>query len=158
ITWYEARNLASCMSYMGLPGHLATITSKEEDGFVRTNLPIETPRVWLGGTDEADEGNWRWITGESFVWAESNTNGWGWDSQYGEPNGGTGENCMDYDDGSVYWNDTECERDEIGCFLVEFEEIEPIPTLSNYGIFILIMILAGSFYFISRRKTKYSCN
>jgi thiol-disulfide isomerase/thioredoxin len=46
-----------------LGGHLATATSAEENEFIYRHFGND--RVcWLGATDEADEGVWRWITGE----------------------------------------------------------------------------------------------
>ena len=62
MTWKEAK--AYCEN---LGGYLVTITSKEEQDTV-INLVAEgmQAQYWLGGTDEGDEGNWRWITGESW--------------------------------------------------------------------------------------------
>jgi hypothetical protein len=43
-------------------GYLATITSNEEDQFVQ-HLTSRGTRAWIGGSDEDDEGEWRWETG-----------------------------------------------------------------------------------------------
>lgn len=60
-------------------GHLVTITSAEEQQVVHNLLSESTKQYcWLGATDRDSEGNWAWITGESFS-AYSN-----WNS--GEPN------------------------------------------------------------------------
>ena len=57
-TWHDAK--AYCES---LGGYLATLTSPEENQFVYDNFVVaEIP--WLGGTDEANEGVWEWVTGE----------------------------------------------------------------------------------------------
>ena len=56
-------------------GHLATITSQAENDFISANL--RTDNYWLGGTDEAFEGVWRWITGEPWTYTS-------WD--VGKPN------------------------------------------------------------------------
>jgi alpha-tubulin suppressor-like RCC1 family protein len=61
IRWSTAREVAETRSCNGLGGHLATITSPEENNFVRAL--VTTDRAWLGGSDAAQEGIWRWISG-----------------------------------------------------------------------------------------------
>lgn len=75
-------------------GHLVTITSQGENDFVK-NL-ADSNRIWLGLTDEANEGNWKWITDEAL----SYTNWYP-----GEPNDySIGEDYVEmYTDGR--WND-----------------------------------------------------
>lgn len=68
MTWQEAKEY--CES---LGGHLATITSAEEQS-VLNNFD---GNYWLGGTDSGSEGNWRWITGEAWIytnWDEGEDN------------------------------------------------------------------------------------
>lgn len=73
MSWHEARDF--CES---LGGHLATLTSESEDLFVWSNLGIYTPNfIWLGSTDEDNEGIFEWITGEAWTYSK-----WG----YPEPN------------------------------------------------------------------------
>ncbi len=57
--WSEARVYAENRG-----GYLATVTSQEELDWVYQTFP--QARFWLGGTDEASEGNWQWITGEEW--------------------------------------------------------------------------------------------
>ena len=57
-TWNDADSY--CKS---LGGHLATSTSAEKNTFLTT---LTTDTVWLGGTDEAEEGTWQWDTGETW--------------------------------------------------------------------------------------------
>lgn len=114
LSWYEARDAAAALSYNGMPGYLATVTSAQEDNFIANTFPrIKPEYVWLGATDEANEGDWQWITGEP--WNYTN-----WDPGPGEPNGGTFENCLDYDDGIIKWNDANCGRRQ-NFYLVEYE-------------------------------------
>jgi len=69
-TWHEVSALAEASTHLGVQGHLATITSAEENQFVADlcdTLGHDT-FYWLGGfqpdgTSEPD-GDWRWITGE----------------------------------------------------------------------------------------------
>ena len=60
MTWYDAK--AHCES---LSGYLATLTSQDEHDFVFNNLGVDAPygMVWLGATDEVQEGIWQWVTG-----------------------------------------------------------------------------------------------
>lgn len=76
MSWDEAREAAESLTALGVPGHLATITSPEEQAFVEANFDLSTT-PWLGGAQaaggaEPDEG-WRWITGET--WSYHNWGG-----------------------------------------------------------------------------------
>lgn len=87
----------------GMQGHLATITSDEEDRFVSTNLrQAVAGGYWLGGFRgfrgrTALEG-WYWVTGEPFEY----TNWLG-----GRPNDYFGEDGLQYwpSADSARWND-----------------------------------------------------
>ena len=73
-----------------LSGHLATITSADENAFVYNNFvkgngPAGENNMRLGGSDAAQEGVWAWITGEA----------WSYSNWYpGSPDGGTSENYV----------------------------------------------------------------
>jgi len=56
----EAEAKSDAMKYYGLRGYLATITSQVENDFIRTKT---TGVGWIGATDAAVEGDWRWVTG-----------------------------------------------------------------------------------------------
>jgi hypothetical protein len=58
-SWPDARTGALGLSHLGQPGFLATVTSAAEDAFLATLAPLG----WLGGTDQAAEGIWRWADG-----------------------------------------------------------------------------------------------
>ena len=70
-TWHEAK--AACEA-MG--GHLATSTSPEKNEFLADlvgNAVAQlggNAQVWLGATDEEQEGVWKWVTGEE--WSYTN--------------------------------------------------------------------------------------
>lgn len=59
-TWTEAETAAGSRTLYGLEGYLATITSLEENTFIQTKLGSD---AWIGATDQAVEGEWRWVTG-----------------------------------------------------------------------------------------------
>jgi len=78
-TWIQAFLDARSRSYQDLPGHLATLTSQEENDFVWQTF--QAYNHWLGGfqvrwAKKVDKG-WRWITREQWLFTN-----WG----SGEPN------------------------------------------------------------------------
>jgi hypothetical protein len=79
LTWDQARAAATHFEHGGVAGHLATITSQEENDFVFESLLLpyswwgRTGLYWLGAHDDS---LWTWVTGEPFVYTN-----WG----YGEP-------------------------------------------------------------------------
>lgn len=60
ITWTSARDKAALSTYYGLQGYLATLTSLEESNFAGSQI---SGAGWIGGSDAAVEGEWRWVTG-----------------------------------------------------------------------------------------------
>ena len=121
VSWFEARDFCADMG-----GYLATIGSKEEDELV-FNLTGKNGDIWLGATDEAEEGNWVWITGEPWTYSH-----WG----AGQPDNYTGddpngENYLGmgtYESGTSLWNDGWAEA--LTAFVCEWDSIAPI-----YSIF-----------------------
>jgi hypothetical protein len=67
--WHVARDTCTAWG-----GHLATIQDTNENAFVyrlaaRVPYSVQDPWiVWLGATDEIEEGIWVWVTGESWSW------------------------------------------------------------------------------------------
>ena len=76
-------------------GYLATITSEEENA--RVFAAVQSNNPWLGGTDQAGEGTWAWVTGES--WSYSN-----WYT--GQPDNDSGAaDYLHFWNGGDQWND-----------------------------------------------------
>ena len=100
LTWEQARMAAMQQSFAGVSGHLATITSAEEQAFL-TATPLLFQKYWLGGfqppgSPEPD-GNWQWITGEPFTYNN-------WPTPF-EPNNRDGvEHLLEMFPGG-FWND-----------------------------------------------------
>jgi hypothetical protein len=63
-----ARNAALASTQAGLPGYLATITSPQEQAFINSSFTFLVGfggggSAWLGASDAAVEGEWRWLDG-----------------------------------------------------------------------------------------------
>ncbi|RJR27411.1 MAG: DUF1566 domain-containing protein [Desulfobacteraceae bacterium] len=111
LSWSQAKAHAEGKYKDGVKGHLATITSKEENDFVWNTFKREY--AWLGGyqTNKSSEpaGNWAWVTGES--WNYTN-----WNS--GEPNEmGAEDHLAFWNNGK--WNDSPIEQ--LSSFIIEYE-------------------------------------
>ena len=68
--WHAAKTFSENRSYLGLQGHLVTITSAAEGDFLLVNglVPTET---WIGAFQDLSpldfsepSGGWNWVTGE----------------------------------------------------------------------------------------------
>ena len=86
MTWTDARTACTNMG-----GHLVTVTTAAENNFI-FNL---WPSGWIGLSDEAVEGQWRWVTGEPYTWGNWNP---------GEPNNAGNEDYIQFV-GNGKWND-----------------------------------------------------
>ncbi|MBA4316798.1 MAG: hypothetical protein C0412_00200, partial [Flavobacterium sp.] len=75
ITWTAAKIAAEASNYYGLQGYLATILAADE---AQLSGKQAKGAGWIGGSDAANEGQWKWITGPE-----------------GLANGGTG---------TIFWN------------------------------------------------------
>ena len=105
LPWADARAAAELHVFEGVAGHLATITSAEENDFILNNvLGTPGPFYWIGGAQNPagvePGGGWEWVTGES--WGYTN---WGNYSVDPEPNNAFGtEDVLEMrSDGK--WND-----------------------------------------------------
>jgi hypothetical protein len=110
ITWVDARDAAAAAVLEGTAhgfGHLATITSAEENAFVTARYGAALSNKWIGGFQgdafiaTADEG-WAWVTGEPWEWTSWNSgepNNMDYGSYYGY------ESVTTFWDGNGLWND-----------------------------------------------------
>ena len=90
ISWSDARIASQNTAFLGTAGHLATINSEQEWNFILATFPQDL--TWIGLTDEVQEGDFRWITGEPFDFTA-------WLTSPQEPNNaapGPGEDYVHY--------------------------------------------------------------
>ena len=60
INWTSAKLAAETKIYYGLQGYLATLTAADEAQLAGAQAP---GAGWIGGSDAATEGTWKWVTG-----------------------------------------------------------------------------------------------
>lgn len=90
MTWNQAKAFCEREG-----GYLATPTTKAENEFIYQNVAIKGGDIWLGATDEASEGNWQWITGETWDYTDWSS------SPYRQP-----DNAREGQDYLAYYSDT----------------------------------------------------
>ncbi len=108
INWSDARDAAAASALFGMQGYLATITSQLENDFIAQKLAAD---AWIGGSDEAVEDVWKWVTGpeSGTQFSDDSTPVGGqfanWNT--GEPNnsGGNEHYAEIYSSGGGKWND-----------------------------------------------------
>ncbi|XP_041641853.1 type-2 ice-structuring protein-like [Cheilinus undulatus] len=97
-TWHKAEQ--NCAQ---LGGKLASVHSQKDNqelGLLITRMTGGKPIVWLGGTDQHQEGNWVWSDGSVF-----NYKNWCWR----EPNNDWNQDCLQMNYGSDQcWDDDQC--------------------------------------------------
>ncbi len=78
VTWQQARRLCEQMG-----GYLACIDSPDEQEFIAALA--DGRYLYLGGTDEDNEGLWAWINDDDFIytcWMSGQPNNYGGDENY----------------------------------------------------------------------------
>ncbi|MFN7677264.1 MAG: lectin-like protein, partial [Cyanobacteriota bacterium] len=107
MSWEEARATASNSQLANRQGYLVTITSQEEQEFLKQAFDFNG--VWLGASDADEEGTWRWLDGPEagtvfhVQGQEVQPDYSNWD--LGEPSGFSGENVAGTWLYNFTWND-----------------------------------------------------
>jgi len=149
ITWDDANALASSSSYLGMSGHLATITSMDENDFIINSLGGASVLngYFLGGFQPAGssepDGNWQWVTGEAWLftnWASGEPNNEYSGAAIIDPPGDwwlISEEVLHFYHGEGQWNDVPL-TSGWGGLIVEYEaNAAPVPEPAT-------MVLLGS--------------
>jgi len=132
ITWVDANIDATNSSYLGMGGHLATVTSEEENSFILTTFGSNNIVGFLLGGFQTlgssePSGGWTWVTGEEWnAWDVSNWKG-------GEPNN-------TYSGGAIFYYGTSTSEEVLqysnhgGIYASQFNDV---PDMSGWGGYIV---------------------
>ena len=145
ITWTAARAAALASTFGPYSGHLANISSQVENDVALAEL---TGNTWIGASDEAVEGEWRWMDGPEAgqqFWQGLGSGSGGavvgglynnWQGSI-EPNDSGGEDYAHMFSGSGEWNDYPNSLNVQG-YLVEYE-VDDIGSVAS-----LVRLLIGT--------------
>jgi hypothetical protein len=152
-TWNAANDAANARTYMGMHGHLATVTSPAESSFILQKLPEAIAGYYcLGGIQSHGlldpAAGWQWVTGEP--WGYTNwhvVDGTEPNDAYGIGTGSNDENKLQFwAQGDAPWNDIRPTSVESGGFVVEYEP-DPSgnpPTITGYAVDLPGMVTPNS--------------
>jgi uncharacterized protein DUF642 len=143
ISWNAANAAANARTFMGMHGHLATITSAAENSFILQQFPEAVAGYYcLGGIQSHGlldpAAGWQWVTGEP--WSYTNwhvVDGTEPNDYYGVGTGPQDENKLQFwaqDDAP--WNDIRPFSVESDGYVVEYEP-DPSgdpPTITGYAV------------------------
>ena len=151
ISWTDANTAANTKTYFGLQGYLATITSLAENTFVYSKI---NAAGWLGGSDAASEGVWKWVsgpeTGTQFWSGGVGGSAFGGNFAYwhsGQPdNAGSAEHYLDFWNGDQ-WNDyPNTASGSIAGYVVEYGGMtgDPVLHISDNVVVTIPMTYPGN--------------
>jgi hypothetical protein len=120
MTWPDAAAYAETLTFRGVRGHLAVVTTEEEHAFLKSTFASG----WLGASDMAEEGSFTWLYGaEAGTPVNLSRAFWYSDNPDNSPTGPTGEDCLVVYDRRI--NDCYCFNDQTCSYsafsIVEFE-------------------------------------
>jgi len=146
IIWSNARAGALLKTFNGLTGYLANLTSSGESAFIQSKL---SQNGWIGASDQAEEGKWRWMDGPEAglqFWQGAQTGArvsggagqvktaWS-DWAAGEPNDSGGEDYA-YAIGGGSWNDFSGTNNTPTAYVVEYGGVAGISANTSKTILI----------------------
>ncbi len=121
-SWTQARDDAAATSFMGVPGHLVTLSDQAEDLWVYFQLSGGSlGNAWIGLYQDQNApdysepaGGWRWVTGEPFLYDNWTT---------GEPNDGAGAEHYGGYWPADQWNDYQVADGAVGRYVIEYDTL-----------------------------------
>ena len=140
VSWQTAlADAAAATPIAGFTAYLVTITSADEDAFVKT-LSGSATYVWAAGTDEATEGVWKWAAGpeagQTFYIRGGPAVGYEhWNP--GEPNNNATENYLHIKANAGDWNDIFATYPS-GGYVVEYSP-NALPAIPEPGAWALML-------------------
>ena len=108
-TWWEAKFACD-----DIGGELVVITTAQENEFVRRMAKGNL--IWLGGTDEFEEGKWTWDNGEVFKFKH-------WDKD--QPSAASGHNFLILSGKNGKWADTTDFSGKVKGYVCEWKGTAP---------------------------------
>lgn len=136
-TWADARDDAALRMFLGEAGYLVTITSPAENAFLLSTFDSRSDSfAWIGGSDEAVEGQWRWVVGPEggtqFSQGATPTLPFNF-ANWGpvEPNNDANEDFAAFNLGSTslagtapgQWGDSKASAGNVDVYLIEFNVV-----------------------------------
>ncbi|XP_041636035.1 type-2 ice-structuring protein-like [Cheilinus undulatus] len=98
LRWHDAERHCASQG-----GHLASVSSKRQYNQIRKMIKKKDdwePIAWIGGTDEHNEGRWKWTDGSPFKFKN-------W--CFGEPSNMNNQDCLQMNySGQKCWDDGAC--------------------------------------------------
>ena len=118
LSWYDAYSFTNTVDTDGnMQVYMVTIGSMQENNFLRNSIDTtmwNQNTVWIGLTDEEEEGVWQWVNGEELLFTNWNTD---------EPNNaGGGEDYVEFRQSDGLWNDLSINYERAFIIEVEFDE------------------------------------
>ena len=136
ISFTAAKTAAESRTLYGMSGYLVTVMSQAENDYVAARL---SGQGWMGASDEAVEGQWRWVTGPEagtqFWQGAGNGSAVGGNYENwatGEPNNAGGEDYAHFLTNGQ-WNDYPLQLGSIQGYVVEYGGLESNPCSSLAG-------------------------
>lgn len=126
LRWDEAKAKAEAMG-----GHLATVTSKEENEFIyatfgdKLDPTARASSIWIGGFADAMGQSFKWVTGEPFAFTDWSAGEPDYSGTSGHPMSGTFGVVIKYH-AKLNWFDDPLKRDNSKAgFIVEWDDASP---------------------------------